>query len=341
MARTVAVFRLLVLLVRRDAVTLKTVGLNNLLFCALFVAMGSSARHAFWSTFLFQLVLLLPLLAAMASDALARIPPERIALWPLTTGERLVVRVGGVAFSPMFWVLGLGIGVWAGAAAGLVMAGLAVVVQVMVFAVSLLGGRPKGVLLVPKPPGRMGRLVQVQMRHLLSTLDFYTACLLCAVGCAYRWLAQSPDDEAFPILAMLVAIALSTFAQRSFGLETPGSMARYRLLPLAGSRLLLAKDAAYLGVAAALVAPLNFRAGMSFSLMAVALGRYPSLREKVAQRPWRFTGGSARFGVLQIVGGGLMGLASFRVSAWFLVGSAAVWAGSVWLGDRWWRDGLR
>jgi hypothetical protein len=236
-------------------------------------------------------------------------------------------------------VLGLGIGVWAGAVAGIVMAGLAVTVQMVVFAVSLLGGRPSEVALAPRPPGRMGGLVQVQIRHLLSTLDFYTACLLCAVGCAYRWIAKSPDGEAFPILAMLVAIALSTFAQRSFGLETPGSMARYRLLPLAGWRLLLAKDAAYLAVAAALVAPLNFRAGMSFSLMAVALGRYPSLRENVAQRPWRFTGGSVRHGVLQILGGGLVGLGSFRVSAWFLVGAIVIWVGSVWLGDRWWRDG--
>ena len=53
-------------------------------------------------------------------------------------------------------------------------------------------------------------------------------------------------------------------------------MTRYRLLPLRGWQILLAKDVAFLGVLLLLTLPLDARAGLAFGLAALAIGRYPS-----------------------------------------------------------------
>ncbi len=321
--------------------SLSSLGLNNLVFCIIFLVLGGSARQGFASTLMFQFVLLVPLFFALAADSLDRIPAVRELLWPLGAWQRFALRLAGTAMNPAFWLLGGIAALWGGAVAGLCYFLVAALVQVIVFAGASLrrGFSLRPMRFVPRAPGRLGGLVQLSARQILSTLDFYAALLLAVLGASYRWFAKAPEPEAFPILAILVAIALSTVAQRMFGLETPGSMARYRLMPLAGWKLLLAKDAAYLALAAVLVAPLGLRAGMACSLMALACGRSPSLRDWVPQKTWRFTGGDARYGIAQVLLGAIAGLGSTRLSGWVLLGAALLWVGSLYQGQRWWAEG--
>ncbi len=93
------------------------------------------------------------------------------------------------------------------------------------------------------------------------------------------------------ILALVVVIALSTYAQSLFGLDLPSGLVRYRVMPLRGYEILLAKDIAFLLVAAILVAPLAPLAGFAGALVAVAVGHHASVLRPLPQMRWRFTGG--------------------------------------------------
>jgi hypothetical protein len=334
-----AVLRLLVLLTKRDLKGIFSVGINNLFFCALFLIQGSTPGHAFLNTLPFQLLLIFPLFFAMSADALERVPAEREKLWPLAAWQRLPVQIASLVLNPAFWLVGVGVGVWGGAAAGVFYFVLAVTIQLIVCMGSFVRKRHSGLRpmrWVPRLPGKAGGIVQVEIRHILSTLDLCAALMLCLAGIAYRLFDKAPQVEAFPMLALVVALALSTYAQQAFGLDGSAGLVRYRLLPLAGWQLVLANDAAYLLVVGVLVLPLGFVPGMTFSLMALAIGRYPSLRMMQAQRAWRFTRGEVRFGVAQIIIGGLAGLGSVRVSSWFLAGASMIYLASVYAGGRWW-----
>jgi hypothetical protein len=340
LARIAAVLRLLVLLTRRGLKSLSSLGLNNLFFCVLFLFQGSTPKTAFWTALPFFVILFVPLLFAMAADTLVLIPAVRETLWPLIPRERVVIRILGLALSPAFWLFGIVLTLWQGSAIGLAFVALAAIIQLAVFLGSRLAKKFQFYPLrwVPAVPGRLGGLIQIELRHILSTLDVYTALMLSLAGSAYRIFATSPQPDPFPVVAVLIAIALSTIAQRSFGLDSPGSFARYRLLPLPGWQLLLAKDAAYLAITAVLVVPLSFKAGMTFSFLALAIGRYPSLRQRVPQKPWRFTSGDPRFGALQVIFGGVAGLASVRTSIGFLYLAIVLYAASLYMGNRWWRQ---
>ena len=49
-----------------------------------------------------------------------------------------------------------------------------------------------------------------------------------------------------PVLSILIALALITYAQSLFGVDFGSGMTLYRLLPLRGWEILLAKDLAFL-----------------------------------------------------------------------------------------------
>lgn len=340
MARLLAALRLLWAVTRRDLNSLSSLGLNNLFFCVAFLVQGSHDREtAFLTALPFLLVLFLPMLFAISAGTLEKVPSVRANLWPLSPKERVLLRAAGIALSPAFWLLGGVIVLWAGVAVGLCFIAFAALVQLLVFcAARVTGGESPFRLLtyVPRFPGTLGGVVQVSLRHILSSLDFYTAVMLSVVGTSYRFCAAKPQVDAFPILALLIALTLSTYAQRMFGLESPGSVARYHLLPVAGWRILLAKDVAYLGVLATVALPLGLAPAMTFGLIAIALGRYPSLRQTARQTAWRFTGGDIRFGALQIVFGGLVAMGNMRTSHWFFAVAVGTYVLSLIAGDFWW-----
>jgi len=138
----------------------------------------------------------------------------------------------------------------------------------------------------------------------------------------------------------LVGIAMSTVAQRMLRLDEGRALLRYRLLPLAGWKLLVTQDMAFLIPLTVMVSLLSLRTGVAFGLVAIAVGRYPSLRQRANQRRWRFVGGDPRFGAAQIVLGVLAGIGAARTGFWVLAVAFAFYVASVFWGEMLWKRSL-
>ena len=215
------------------------------------------------------------------------------------------------------------VGLWA-LAAGLVAAGF-LISEIPV---------PAGVAMwrrVPHFPGELNQLIRKNLREMLSTLDFYCALLLSLSTALYRAFGPPLPAEAFMAMTLLVVVALSSYAQCLFGLDGKGGLSRYRLLPVRGWRLLAAKDAAFLLVVAVLTAPLAPLAGIGAGLIALAMGRRPSVEDPRPQTRWRFSAGaSPMYGIGQVV---LMAVAAssiFQASWLIILPCVLAWAASLW-----------
>lgn len=325
------ILRALATSVRRDLTTYAALKTNNFfLFVALVIygALVSGVKPVSAEPFLLLLGVLL--LFPSSSDPMARIPSMRLALWPLHGRQRALLRLTSLAFSPILWVTVLLLLLRAAFSLLALLVCAAVALQL----VRIPNWQPKRPAL--RVPGRFGGLIAAQLRSLVTVLDFYLALLICLGGTVWRLVDQHSDPAAFPMLAMLVALGLSTCAQCPFSLEAGSGMTRYRLLPLRGWQILLAKDAAYLGLLLLLVLPLDAAAGMTFGLTALAVGRYPAVRLRLPQERWRFTSGRLLYGVAQILLGFGLG---FTVREFGLapVGAAlALYLVSLYLGGRSW-----
>jgi hypothetical protein len=341
LARALAAFRLLVRVMKRELRSTGSLALNNLLFATMFLLQGSNHKTVMFTALPFLILLGLPLLVVLSGDPVERIPPERLALWPLSAKDRFGLRGLGTLLSPTCWIATLMLLKGAGAASALFGFAVLVVLQFAVAGVMSATRRVPALRIeriVPPIPGRMGGILRLSLRQMLGVLDFYVALAVSVSGTAYRWFAVKPQEDAYPILAMAVALALSTYALRMFGMDGDGD-ARYRLLPVRGWEVLLAKDAAYLVVLSVLTLPLSLRAGLAFGLAALAIGRYPSLVSLRKQRRWRFVSGDL-YGVLQIIGGLAAGFGSLQ-HPWISMGAAGMLYGiSVFAGGRFWEKDL-
>ena len=276
------------------------------------------------------MLLCLLLLFPMSSDPLSLIPPERLASWPLRRWQRVALRLASLGLSPVIWLVALILWKTASLSLAAVVLALAVLAQL----IKTRKGRP--LRLVPRIPGRLGGVVRLSLREMLSVLDVYLALVLSLAATAYRLFADRPNPAAFPILSFLVGLALSTYAQSLFGLDLGAGMTRYRLLPLRGWEILLAKDAAYLGVLLILVLPLSPAAGLTFGIAALAIGHHTSVCAPMPQYRWRFAGGRVAFGAAQTIAGVILGFAAQQRGVWVLGLTALVWCASlVWYGRRW------
>lgn len=342
MAALFALLKALARAQRRELRTFLSFKLNNLfLFAALLAYSAIVSNMKPWAAAPFFCLLAFLMLFPMSSDPLAKIPRSRMALWPLSARQRLALRLASLALSPVLWIA-LAFLLFSGR---FVFAFLFLVIALSAQGVAAISARVAAarpnlypLRHVPRFPGKLGGLLRLNLRQLLSVLDFYAALLLAISATAWRWLSASANPEAFAPLAMLVALTVSTGAQASFGLDSDSGLTRYALLPLRGWQVLIAKDAAFFIVLLALILPLGSRAalgsGLTFGLMAVALGRYPSLVLQPEQQRWRFTSGDFRFGALQIVVGSSMGFAQSRMSNWFLIAAGAAYVISL-LGGAW------
>jgi hypothetical protein len=191
---------------------------------------------------------------------------------------------------------------------------------------------------VPQFPGQLGGLVRLNIREILSLLDFHAALAFSIAAILYRVLKNHPDSDAYAPMAMMVGLSLSTYTQCCFGLDSGPGLVRYRLLPLCGWQILLAKDAAFLGILCLLAAPTGsgIIAGLTFGLIAVAAGRYPSLALQLPLRKWRFAGGDIRFTLLQFMTAPTLGFAASRDSLWFLALAGVFYLISLFAGGWWW-----
>ena len=140
------------------------------------------------------------------------------------------------------------------------------------------------------------------LREILTTLDFYCALILSVAVLAYRVFGPALPPEAFMAMTVLVVGAMSSYAQCLFGLDGEGGLSRYRLLPVRGWQLLLAKDAAFLAVVIPLTLPLAVLPGIGAALVALAVGHAPAVEHPRPQTRWRFsTGGALGNGAIQLM----------------------------------------
>ena len=277
-------------------------------------------------------VVLIVMFFPLSADPLRLAPASRLALWPLSGGERRLLRVITPWLNPVTWVIAA-FALWRRVSAG--MAALAS----GMFAVGFLAPwrrRSRGGILrlAPPFPGALGSLIRKDLRGLLTTLDFYCALIVALAAIGYRAAGLLPADAFLPG-TWLVLLAISTPAQTLFGLDGRGGLTRYRLLPLAGWRVLLAKDGAFLLVAVMLTAALAPAAGVAGALTALALGRKAAIQESRSQLRWRLQSG-ASFGpaLAQIIG--MLGAASFEHAKGplVLILCLALWGASLWWGGR-------
>ncbi|HWB95571.1 MAG TPA: hypothetical protein VG672_02685 [Bryobacteraceae bacterium] len=346
MAGLLAVLKALERAVRRDLGSFGQIKTNNLfLFIALLawaaIVSGMEPQSAEPLMLLLGLLLLFPL----SADPLGKIPPSRLALWPLSRAAKLGLRLSSILLSPVVWFalflilktkrLRLGVLFLLGAAG----------MQMAIFLARFAIRRAPALELpryVPGLPGRLRELTRKNARQMFTVLDTYAALALSAGGAAYRFLSRHPDPAADPILALLVSLALSSYAQCLFGLDARGGMTRYRLLPLRGWQILWAKDAPYLCVTLILTAPLSLGPGLAFGLVALAVGHHSSVMLAGPQQRWRFTGSRLLPGVVQAFAALAVGFTESQQGWPWLVLAAALYGASLWVYGRLWersRDG--
>jgi hypothetical protein len=306
--------------VRRDLGTFAALRANNFfLFVALMMYGAFESGTMPVSSYPFLAVLGFLMLFPLAADPLAKVPRARLGGWPLDRRQRAVLRLSALAFSPMLWLT-----------AGLLFsASKAALALIAIPIATHSAARPTWHPLrrMPTLPGRLAEPVRASLRQLFTVLDAYLAI---AIALAAHLPAVPADAR--PILAMLVALALSTYAQCPFSLDGPST--RYRLLPLPGWQIVLAKDAAYLIVLFVLTANIAPIPALTFGLIALAVGRRPAVTARLPVERWRFAGGRVFYGAAQIVLGIALSQAEAAYGPIVFLGLLPLYALSVWLGGR-------
>lgn len=341
MAALLSILRALRRVTRRDLRSFLSFKVNNFfLFVALLLygELNSGTKPKGAEPFLLLLGLLL--LFPLSADPMARIPAVRLALWPIGNWQRIALRVLSLLFSPVVWIGALILLRTARLSTACLLLGFAVAVNV----VTTISGRTstqrsgwRVLRYVPAIPGRYGGLLRNHLREMASVLDFYVAMALSVGGLIYRLASPHADRAAFPILGLLVALALSTYAQALFGLELETGITRYRLLPLALWEVLATKDAVFLGVLIVLLLPLSVTPGLTFGLVALAVGHHRSAILSIPQQRWRFVRGRLLpDGLVQCCAGFALGMAEVQRGWLFLALAAGTYLLSLWFYGRIW-----
>lgn len=313
---------------RREQESLLKFPANNLYYAAIaFLFMLDPIVLAFVATVV-GIVIFFPL----SADPLRRIPESRFLSWPLERSERWMMRVLSPWLNPMTWIV-LGFALWRTVSPGLAV--LAAGLFLVTFAADWRPrGRGRARNWIPRLPAPLSELIRKDLRDLAHTLDFYCALVVGVAAAAYRLGGLLPPEAALPG-TMLTILALSTCAQTLFGLDGRAGMTRYRLLPIRGWQILLAKDIAFLIVAVLLTLALDPLAGLAAGMAGLAFARKPAVQETRAQMRWRLQAGTAFGGALaQILALVAAASAIHVVSRWYLIPIAAVWMFSLWWGGR-------
>lgn len=330
MAPVAALLTALARLVARDLASFRTLEGNNFFAFVLFLAAMQPAGAA---VFLFLFGGLIFLLSS--EDPIRKIPPERLALWPLTKGQRAVTHIGALALSPVI-VLAVVLGIvtrrWR-ESLGFVAA--TILIQAVYLLSSSLHHRRPALdlrLLLPKLPGSFGGFITLHLRAMFLLLDTYIALVLTVGAQAYVHFAPHPDRSALSVVAMLSGLILSTHSQNLFGLDGADAPTRYRLLALPGWYVLLAKDLAYLLLLFVITVTTNPVIGLTVGLITLAIGHQRSVMEPSRQRRWRFAGGQLFLpGFLQIAASFMFGTNLMNnFSPVWIVAALVAWLGSLW-----------
>jgi hypothetical protein len=323
MARVLTILGALVTAVRRDLESVGSFAGNNLFVVSVvFLFFGDPGMFAALNLII-GLVLFIPL----SADPLRAIPRERLAIWPLTRGERRLLRILSPWLNPVTWLVAA-LALWKNISVGL--CALAAAIFAIGFAVPSLPGVPKGMWRrLPHFPGPLDQLIRKNLRETLSTLDFYAGLVLGVAGLGWRIAGLLPPAAYLP-MTIAVMLALSTYAQTLFGLDGDGGLTRYRLLPVPGWQVLAAKDIVFLLSALVLTLPLAPLSGLAAAFMALAMGHHGSVNRHREQTRGRFsTGtsfGSSIFHVLAMTGTA----AAVHAHPPILAPCVLAYAGSTW-----------
>lgn len=321
MARILPLLRAIALVEWRELRSLNALTANNFfLFCFLLFAMQPP------SALFLQVILGLLLFFPLSVDPLRKLPSERLELFPLSHAEMLRLRLLSVFLSPVLWLL-VAITLYGGSRFR-ALSGQLLLLALLANVALLVSGRllsavPRLSLLrdIPEFGGRLGGLIRKNIREMLCVLDLYAAGILSVSGGIYRLMAKEVNPDLLHGVTMLVVLALSTYAQRLFALDARGSFLRYRLLPIRGWEILLAKDVAFLILLAILVAPLAPVGGMAAGLAALTIGHHASVTSIVPQARWRFVAGASfTHSFLQTATLFGAGTTAYRQTAWVLAG---------------------
>ena len=319
---------------QRDLGSFRSIRVNNFFFfVALLVAGAMQSGLPPWSAYPFMALMGLLLLFPLSSDPLDKIPRERLALWPIDTWTRFALRLTSLALSPILWIAILFALKKSTSTMALSFIALAIVVRGIAF----VGLRVPRVPNLPLLPGRLGGMITHHAREMFCLLDTYIAVSLSVLGAVYRIFGTHPDPAAFPVLAILVSLALSTSAQSLFGLDFDSGTTLCRLLPVRGWEVLFAKDIAFLGILFLLVLPLAPLPGMVSGMAALAIDHHSSVFLRLPLQRWRFAGGRLLpVGALQAIAVVAFGSAAQSSPARMLAITSAGFVLSVYFyGKRW------
>ncbi len=270
-------------------------------------------------------IVLLPL----SSDPLRAIPRIRLRIWPLENSERRLLRLISPWLNPMTWIV-LALALWKRASWGIVVLAAGIVAAGFLTSARAGRGGTSPWRHLPRFPAPLNQLIRKNLREMLSTLDFCCAALISVAALGWRAAGLLPPAAFFP-LTMVAMLALSTCALTLFGLDGSAGLTRYRLMPIHGWQLLVAKDVAYLVIALVVAAPLSIPGAMGAALIALAVGHKTTVRTPRPQLRWRFqTGPSFGDAISQILPMIAGGAAVVYSSPLFLLPCVAAWIGSTW-----------
>jgi hypothetical protein len=229
----------------------------------------------------------------------------------------------------MTWVV-VALALWRRVSLGLVALATGVVAAGFLTSGVASGNRATPWRWLPRFPRPLNHLIRKNLREMMSTLDFCCGALIAVATLAWRVAGMLPAAAFFPLTAVAM-LTISTCALTLFGLDGAGGMTRYRLMPLRGWQVLLAKDAAYMTMALVLAIPLSIGGACAGALVALAFGYNASVRNLRPQLRWRFqTGPSLGDALVQVLLMVAAGAAVVYSSPLFLLVCVAAWAGSLW-----------
>jgi hypothetical protein len=284
MARLWAILAALITAVRRDFRTVGSFSGNNLFVVSVvFLFLGDRELFIDLSAFI-ALVLFIPL----SADPFRVLPADRLAVWPLSMGERRLLRVLSPWLNPVTWLVAALL-IWNHASIGICVLGTAMFG--IGFVLPWLPAARNGVWRrLPNFPSVLNHLIRKNLRETLSTLDFWASALVSALSFGFRAAGLLPAAALLPV-TILVMLSFSTYAQTLFGLDGIGGITRYRLLPISGWQVLLAKDIPFLMASLVLTLALAPLAGYAAALAALAIGHHMSVTHHSDQVRWRFSSG--------------------------------------------------
>ena len=285
MARSLAILRVLRLSISRDQKSIVPLTGNTFFIVVLFVTQDSGL-------FLYLLiasVLILPL----STDPMQKIPYTRIGSWPLSTRDRIVLRLSSPWVNPMTWLF-VCIVIWA--SLGKVTIGVASLLGALIMAGFLLSSSPRLVTTLlwkyaPALPGRYRLLWRKEMRHILTSLDWHLALFLSVSTAMARLIGISMPPSGLVILSVLLILSVLNYTQSLFANDGSSGLSRFAILPITGRIVLAIKNLSIMSVASVLLLPMNVPVGISALSVLLSISRKASIEDRRFVQMWRFSPG--------------------------------------------------